>query len=105
MGQKLNPYEQALYQRTDELLHYLWDPIGVAGCPQARDEYYAYLPQVFGMLLEGKVEDEIASYLTRVEDERMGLNTTEATKANAAQVAAFLVDWRETLAKEHESHG
>jgi hypothetical protein len=104
MGHKLNPFEQALYQRTDEVLHYLWDPIGVAGCPQARDEYYAYLPQVFGMLLEKKTEEEIASYLMRVEDERMGLSTTEATRANAAQVATFLVDWRETLASDLKNH-
>jgi hypothetical protein len=104
MGYKLNPFEQALYQRTDEVLHYLWDPIGVAGCPQARDEYYAYLPQVFGMLLEKKTEEEIASYLMRVEDERMGLSTTEATRANAAQVATFLVDWRETLASDLKNH-
>ncbi|RVT47002.1 hypothetical protein [Rubrivivax albus] len=104
MGPKLNPFEQAMYQRTDEVLHYLWDPIGVAGCPQARDEYYAYLPQVFGMLLEGKGEEEITLYLVRVEDERMGLSTTEATKANAAQVASFLVDWRETLASEHKGN-
>jgi hypothetical protein len=104
MGRNLTTLEQALYQRTDEVLHYLWDPIGVAGCPQARDEYYAYLPQVLGMLLEGKAQEEISSYLVRMEDERMGLRTTEATKANATRVASLLVAWRETLAQDSKGH-
>jgi hypothetical protein len=103
MGQKLNPFEQALYRRTDEVLHYVWDPIGVADCPHARGEYQAYLPQVFGMLQEGKAQYEISLYLVRVEHEQMGLKTTETTRANAARVAALLVGWREALASEHEN--
>jgi len=44
MGKMLPPKENELRQRTDEVLHYLWDPIGVAGAPGARDEYWSYLP-------------------------------------------------------------
>ena len=47
MGTKLEPHDEELYRRVDEVLHYIWDPIGVAGAPMARDEYYAYLPQIF----------------------------------------------------------
>ena len=50
MGQKLPPDQMELYRRVDEVLHYLWDPIGVAGAPEARDEYYSYLPHVFSLL-------------------------------------------------------
>jgi hypothetical protein len=44
---KLLPHQDELYRRTDEVLHYIWDPIGVAGVPEARDEYDSYLPHAF----------------------------------------------------------
>lgn len=49
MGKQLSPFERELYQRVDEVLHYVWDPIGVSDAPEARDEYFSYLPIVFGM--------------------------------------------------------
>ena len=36
-----------LYRRIDEILHFNWDPTGVADVPETRSEYYSYLPQVF----------------------------------------------------------
>jgi|GEM_PF-7106682 len=30
-------HDAELHQRIDEILHYLWDPIGVAHVPDARD--------------------------------------------------------------------
>ena len=46
MNKQLSPEHQELYGRVGEVLHYLWDPIGVSGVPQARDEYDSYVPQV-----------------------------------------------------------
>jgi hypothetical protein len=100
MGRKLSAFEKELYQRLDEVMHYVWDPIGVSGVPQARDEYDAYLPQVFGMLLESKGPDEISNYLLKVEDERMGL--TPSIK-KAKEVADVLLDWTEALRRKHPS--
>ena len=100
MGRKLSPFEKELYQRTDEVMHYVWDPIGVAGIPQARDEYNSYLPQVFSMLMERKSENEIAAYLTRIEDDRMGLTPGPE---KAAQVASVLTDWCEALREKYET--
>jgi len=100
MGRTLSPFEKELYQRTDEVMHYVWDPIGVVGVPQTRDEYDPYLPQVFSMLLEQKKEGEIAAYLTGVEDERMGLTPNPE---RAAQVATILTDWCETLRERYEA--
>jgi hypothetical protein len=94
MGRKLTPFEKELYQRTDEVLHYVWDPIGISGTPQARDEYDGYLPQVFAMLLEGKSSEAISTYLVKVETERMGL--TPSTE-KAKQVAEVLLEWLESL--------
>ena len=42
MGRGISSLDEELYRRVDEVLHYLWDPIGVAGIPEARDEYYGY---------------------------------------------------------------
>lgn len=47
MDRKMSPADKKLYQRADEVLHYVWDPIGLASMPAARDEYRGYLPQVF----------------------------------------------------------
>ncbi len=73
MGRKLPPDQMELYKRIDEILWSDWDPIGVSGAPEARDEYYDYLPQVFRLALDGSNENRIAEYLFWVESERMGL--------------------------------
>ncbi len=72
MGNKLPPDPMELYKRIDELLLKEWDPIGVSEIPEARDEYYGYLPAVFRLALEGN-EARIAEYLFSVETENMSL--------------------------------
>ena len=71
---RLRPPDLALSRAVDEVLHYLWDPIGVASFPEARDEYHGYLPHIFGMLKGGSIEDQHADYLGVVSTERMGLS-------------------------------
>lgn len=39
MGTKLEPREEELYRRIDEVFHYVWGPIRISGIPMARDEY------------------------------------------------------------------
>jgi hypothetical protein len=99
MGTKLSPRDAELYQRVDEVLHYLWDPIGVAGSPMARDEYCACLPKVFSLLAKcGDVDDEIADYLVYVATERMGM---QETKAHALEIVVILQDWKQVLAEKY----
>lgn len=74
MPPKLPGHEATLHKRCDEVLHYLWDPIGVAGAPGARDEYESYVPQVVKLLHDGAEEEQISGYLVRVEGGRMGLS-------------------------------
>lgn len=76
MGKKLPPDQMALYNRIDEILWQDWDPIGVSGIPEARDEYYGYLPQVFSLALANAPAEEIARYLHEVVHQRMGMNST-----------------------------
>ena len=67
-----------------------WDPIGVAGMPEAADEYDSYVGQVGTMLHEGATQAAIAEYLTGVRTEHMGLPGREARED---EVAAAVTDW------------
>lgn len=98
MGTKLVPHDEELYRRVDEVLHYIWDPIGVAGAPMARDEYDSYLPQIFSMLRSGAVEAELANHLAQISIDRMGLPQNPKRDMDAASV---LVDWKETLDEKY----
>jgi hypothetical protein len=91
LGKKLPPEQKELYRRTDEVLHYLWDPIGVAGSPGARDEYEYHLPRVFTLLTNGADAQEIADYLTSVERDSIGL---DADAIKALRIAQILIDYR-----------
>ena len=97
MGQELPPQEMKLYRQVDEILHYMWDPICVAGIAQARDEYHPYLPQVFKIVLDKQNKEEIARYLTEIETGRMGL--TSNNKAGLV-VAEILLNTREAIIDE-----
>lgn len=98
MGSKLSPPDEELYRRTDEVLHYLWDPIGVAGEPMARDEYYSYLPHVFSLLKADAGAEKIAAYLSQVASEQMGLASNQE---HAFVVANTLLAWKETILANH----
>jgi hypothetical protein len=93
-SRKSSEKDNRLYQRVDEVLHYLWDPIGIARCPGARDEYYSYLPQVFSMLKQGCNEEKIADYLGKVTSLSMGMGTN---KERDLQIGRILVDWRDAI--------
>lgn len=94
MSSRLEAKEKQLYARADEVLHYIWDPIGVSSIPQARDEYHMYLPQVFSLLKEGKSAEEIATYLDKIVSERMGLSMNHQQSLEVAQV---LIEWQESI--------
>lgn len=92
MGHKLADEELELYRRVDEVLFYVWDPLGVANSPAARDEYYGYLPIVFSMLQgEGANVSTIAAYLDNIASLRMGL---DANPEHSNRVAELLLDWK-----------
>ena len=88
------PREAELYRRCDEVLHYLWDPIGVAGAPEARDEYDSYLPHIFALVRSNVDPAEIVDALVQIETESIGLS---ASRRRAGHVAALLLEWRQRL--------
>ena len=97
MGKKLPPDQLKLYQMCDEVLHYIWDPIGVAGYPGARDEYHAYLPHVFRLVLDDAGKDTIIDYLVSVETDRMGMRPN---RARAERAAVALLEWHDWITSE-----
>jgi hypothetical protein len=96
MSDRLSPQDQTLLRVVGEVLHYVWDPIGVAGVPQARDEYDGYIGAVCSLLRSGAPESDMAAHLVRVADERMGIPGRDKESREAA---ALLVDWRDFLAE------
>lgn len=94
MGEKLNPQEIDLYRATDEVLHYIWDPIGNSEAPGARDEYWSYLPKVFQMLSTENSNEEIVEYLLKIESESMGL---KPNRKKAKRVAEILNEYKEKI--------
>ena len=98
MGQKLSEPDLALYRAVDEVLHYVWDPIGVSLHPEARDEYRGYLLQVFGLLREGADEAKIAAYLTGITQERLGLSPRSD---HDLEVACLLLSWKQSIARSN----
>ncbi len=99
MGQKLNPQDNELYKRTDEVLHYIWDPIGVGGEPYARDEYWSYLPNVYALVKEGN-RAGIVEYLAKVVVERMGFSSIKEQRKHAEGIADLLLRWKEKIFNE-----
>ncbi len=83
-----------LYKRIDEILWTDWDPVGVSGVPEARDEYYGYLPTVFQLVLENASENKITEYLLWVETKRMGLS---GNQQKCKQIAAMVLKERNEL--------
>ncbi|MCF7222585.1 hypothetical protein [Marilutibacter chinensis] len=89
-----SPEDQALYRAIDEVLHYIWDPIGISGTPSARDEYTSYLPPVFAMLHRGASKIELSTHLQRLSEEHMGVGRLPE-RGDAAALA--LAGWCDHL--------
>ncbi|QOD90502.1 hypothetical protein H2514_09830 [Lysobacter sp. CW239] len=94
MHKNRSPKDHELYRRTDEVLHYLWDPCGISDAPQARDEYSSYLPSVYSLLHDGADAHKIASLLREIEGKYMGLSGNTARNQT---IGTLLVEWREHI--------
>jgi hypothetical protein len=90
-------FEAEFYKAVDEVTHYMWDPIGVAGEPWARDEYHSYLPKLYRLMLDGKSE-EAAIYLDTVIEKNMGGVNNPIHNRNIIEI---LDDWKATLLEIH----
>ena len=89
----LQPNDAELYRRVDEVVHYIWDPIGISHLPSARDEYHSYLLGLFGRLQKGD-RDAILEYMKWIVAERMELTFDLDA---AVRVADILLAWKQAL--------
>ncbi|WP_400070461.1 hypothetical protein [Zobellia russellii] len=73
-----------LEKRIDEVLYYVWDPIGVSDEPCARAEYSSYTMTILKYVLK---EDliKIIRHLTTIETDSMGLTANEERNEMVAQ--------------------
>ncbi|KAF0810133.1 hypothetical protein A167_01164 [Alcanivorax sp. S71-1-4] len=93
MNEKMLPKDAELYRRVDEIVHYMWDPIGVCAIPQARGEYSGYLTGIFGRVQAGDLND-IVEFLRWASSENMGLSFE---KEKATEAARAMLAWKEFI--------
>jgi len=89
---------EELTHRVDEVLHYVWDPIGISDQPLARNEYSAYGPRVLSLLMANADATQLGSHLDQIAVQNMGLSSN---LEQSIQVAKILIAWRETLQGGH----
>lgn len=91
LGIKLGDREAELYKRCDEVLYYIWDPIGIAREPSARDEYYQYLPDIFDLVRSNANSLVIENRLSEIALSEMGVAVSQERNHAAATI---LLNWR-----------
>ena len=83
-----------LSRRVDEVLYYLWDPIGVANAPCARAEYASYVPAVTQLVEQNDDKAPISEFLAAIIAERMEL-TPDTKKCD--YVSALLLEHKRAI--------
>ncbi len=93
----LSEPERQLYRRIDEILFFIWDPMGLSKRAVARHEYEAYLPQVFGRVMRDCDHEELVRYLSKMESEQMGLGRNPNMETRTSLVADLLLELKQEL--------
>jgi hypothetical protein len=75
-----------LERRVDEVLYYIWDPIGVSDQPCAREEYGSYVPYVLQLVEHSDDADLISADLANIVRANMGLSPDTAQCDRAANM-------------------
>lgn len=89
---KLNQQQKDFYYAIDRILWEEWDPIGVNGIEDVRDEYDSYVSHLFSLSINGADQAKIASHLLDIERSSMGLL---GNKQNCEEVAQKIIDARD----------
>jgi hypothetical protein len=90
-------HDEELYRIIDEVLYYVWDPIGVAETPQARNEYHEYVPQVFRLLKEDVTATVIAEHLLKTSIKHMAIDQNR----HGMVVAEILLQWKAIISRKY----
>ncbi|MBN2376495.1 MAG: hypothetical protein JXD22_08845 [Sedimentisphaerales bacterium] len=82
-------YDKEIWRRVDEVLYYIWDPIGVAEEPYARAEYESYVPMVLQLVEQNDTIQPISAYLEEIINNRMGLSADKKHCDYTAEILLF----------------
>jgi len=86
-----------MYRRVDEVLYYIWDPIGSSDEPFARGEYSNYVPSILGLVLQNDDPAPIVARLTEIMRDWMGLTVNVLDKALCERTAKLLLRHKEAV--------
>jgi hypothetical protein len=93
----MSNYTDELRSRVNEILYYIWNPIGVAAEPSTRGEYSRYVPELMSLLTGDADSKEIARYLSEIATARMGLRQNDK---HSLAIANLLLGWKNWLLKQ-----
>jgi len=83
-----------LKKRIDEVLYYVWDPIGVSDCPQARHEYLGYVDEILTLVIKNDNIEPISTRLNQIVIDSMGL---PGNKRHCDSIAELLLDHKSAI--------
>jgi len=87
-----------LYRRVDEVLYYVWDPIGVAKEPCARGEYKGYVQEVLELVKQNDDIEPISLHLANIVKDMMGLSPD---KKQCDYTSRLLLKHKQAIKKGH----
>jgi hypothetical protein len=90
-------YNRELEKRIDEVLYYIWDPIGVSDEPNARSEYESYVPKLLQIVEEICDIQPISAYLANIISTNMGLSPD---KKRCDLTAEILLKYKKAIKKK-----
>jgi hypothetical protein len=91
--ESLMPNDKELFQRIDEVVHYIWDPIGVSHIPEARDEYHSYLTEIYARVKLGD-KDKVIEYMKWVVTDQMGMSFNHD---QSEQAVVTMLKWQNII--------
>jgi hypothetical protein len=83
-----------LSKRVDEVLFYVWDPIGVQPEPNARGEYWGYVGEIRKLVAENDHIAPISSHLAAIAKNKMGLSPN---RKHCDEVAELLIEHKKAI--------
>ena len=83
-----------LWKRIDEVLYYVWDPIGVSDEPCARGEYESYVLKVLQLVEENNDIHPISVHLANIARNELGLSPD---KKRCDCTAGILLKYKEAI--------
>ena len=90
----MSNYTEEPCRRVDEILYYIWDPIGVAAEPSTRDEYERYVAGLISLLETNADSKQFAAYLDDIAKNQIGLQTNDK---HSLGVARLMLAWKSWL--------